>query len=75
MSRGLLHWQSNAENLKCNIVFEEIIILRLVGAPNLSLEDFAHRISIPKCAAELEIDPQADFMNRPESQGLLGSAV
>ena len=31
VSQGLLHWQSNAENLKCNIAFEEIMILRLVG--------------------------------------------
>jgi hypothetical protein len=34
-----------------------------------------HRVSIPKYAAELGVDPQADFVNRPESQGLLGSAV
>ena len=26
-------------------------------------------------AAELEVDPQADFAHRPESQGLLGPAV
>ena len=30
---------------------------------------------IPMYAAELGVDPQADFANRPESQGLLGSAV
>jgi hypothetical protein len=41
------------------------------AAPNLSLENYAHRVSIPKYAAELGVDPQADFANRPESQGLL----
>ena len=46
-----------------------------LAAPNLSLEEFAHRVSIPMYAAELGIDPQADFAHRPESQGQLGSAV
>ena len=32
-------------------------------------------VSIPTYAAELGVDPQADFANRPESQGLLGLAV
>ena len=34
-----------------------------------------HRVSVPKYAAELGVDPQADFANQPESQRLLGSAV
>jgi hypothetical protein len=36
---------------------------------------YAHHISIPKYATKLGVDPQADFVNRPESQGLLGSPV
>ena len=42
------------------------------AAPNLSLEVCAHRFYVPKYAAELGVDPQADFANQPESQGLLG---
>ena len=42
---------------------------------NNLLENFAHRVSIPMYAAELGVDPQADFAHRPESQGLLGTAV
>jgi hypothetical protein len=34
-----------------------------------------HRFSIPTYSTELGVDPQADFAHRPESQGLLGSAV
>ncbi len=37
--------------------------------------DILHYVSIPTYAAELGVDPQADFAHRPESQGLLGSAV
>ena len=34
-----------------------------------------HCVFIPMYVAELGVDPQADFAHRPESQGLLGSAV
>ena len=34
-----------------------------------------HCVSIPTYAAELGVDPLADFVNRLESQGLLGSVV
>ena len=34
-----------------------------------------HCVSIPMYAAVLGVDPQADFANQPESQGLLGSAI
>ena len=51
------------------------MILRLVGRTQPESRGLCTPRSIPKYAAELGIDPQADFMNRPEPQGLLGSAV
>ena len=74
-ARGLLHYLFNATNSKCNMVSKEIRSSGWSAAPNLSLEVCAHRFCVPKYAAELGIDPQADFTNRLESQGLLGSVV
>ena len=39
------------------------------------ISNILHCVSIPMYAAELGVDPHADFANRPESPGLLGSAV
>ena len=48
-----------------------------VGRPHPTWvsETMAHHVSVPKYAAEQGLDPQADFTNRPKSQGLLGSVV
>ena len=48
----------------------------LSGAcPPIIISNILHSVSIPTYDAELGVDPQVDFANRPESQGLLGSAV
>ena len=48
----------------------------LSGAcPLIIISNILHCVSIPPYAAELGVDPPADFPNRHESQGLLGSAV
>ena len=49
----------------------------LFGArsPITIISNILHCVSIPTYAAELGVDPQDDFANRPESQGLLGLAV
>ena len=49
----------------------------LLGArlPITIISNILHCVFIPMYAAELGVDPQADFAHRPESQGLLGSAV
>ena len=44
-------------------------------SPISIISNILHCVSIPTYAAELGVDPQADFANQPESQGLLGSAV
>ena len=76
MSQRLLHCLFNAENFMCNIVSEEILILRLVGRTQPESRGLSTPLfSVPKYSAELGLDPQADFANQPESQQLLGSAV
>ena len=76
MSRGLLHCLFNAENFKCNIVAEEILILGLVGSTQPESQGTEHAaFCVPKYSAELGLDPQADFTNQPESQRLPGLAV
>ena len=49
----------------------------LFGArsPITIISNILHCLFIPMYAAELGFDPQADFAHRPESQGLLGTAV
>ena len=47
--------------------------LSRVRLPITISSNILHCISIPTYAAELGVDPQADFAHRPESQGLLGS--
>ena len=37
------------------------------------ISNILHCIFIPMYAAELGVDPQADFAHRPESQGLWGT--
>ena len=59
----------------CNIVSEEIMILRLVGHTQPESRGLCTPLFVQKYFAELGVDPQADFANQPESQGLLGSAV
>ena len=44
-------------------------------SPITIISNILHYIAIPTYAVELGVDPQADFAHRPESQGLLGSAV
>ena len=44
-------------------------------SPITIISNILHRVSIHTYAAELGVDPQADFAHRPKSQGLLGSAV
>ena len=40
-------------------------------SPITIISNILHCIFIPMYAAELGVDPQADFAHRPESQGLL----
>ena len=48
----------------------------LSGAcPPIIISNILHCVSIATYAAEVGVDPEAGFANRPESQGLLGSAV
>ena len=44
-------------------------------SPITIISNILHCVSIPTYVAELGVDPQDDFMHRPESQGLLGSTV
>ena len=39
------------------------------------ISNILHCVFIPMYAAELGVDPQANFVNQPDSQGLLGSTV
>ena len=73
---GVLHCLSNVENFMCNIVSEEILILRLVGRTQPESRGLSTPLfCVPKYSAELGLDPEADFANQPGSQRLLGSAV